>query len=102
MFDLGNRKLTWRHASRAECTQYHNNRSANLLAFNPPQLDLGSQLDTLKQTAGSSIPCPSTRLLPIHTTRRPISIGAPAPTCSSTVPTATDAAAVARAVLKPA
>ena len=47
VLDLGSRKLTWRHASRAECTQCHNNRSANLLAFNPPQLNLDGQLDAL-------------------------------------------------------
>lgn len=58
VFDLGNRKLTWRHASRAECTQCHNNRSANLLAFNPPQLDLGSQLDTLEANGWFKHPLP--------------------------------------------
>ena len=58
MFDLGNRKFTWRHASRAECTQCHNNRSANLLAFNPPQLDLSGQLDALEKDGWFKHPLP--------------------------------------------
>ncbi|MCH2378800.1 MAG: PQQ-dependent sugar dehydrogenase, partial [Pedosphaera sp.] len=44
----GTRKQTWRHASRAECTQCHNNRSANLLAFNPPQLDHNGQIEKMQ------------------------------------------------------
>ena len=43
----GTRNQTWRHASRAECTQCHNNRSANLLAFNPPQLDCNGQIEKM-------------------------------------------------------
>ena len=54
----GTRKQTWRHASRAECTQCHNNRSANLLAFNPSQLNRNRQIEKIQELGWFAKPLP--------------------------------------------